>query len=114
MTISLQDYNCPTCKSENTRKLSLIHRDGLSSSSGVAFINNKIGNFNSSNQTAASKYAAPPLHPTTMLLRGIGWACLSILIPGIGPLIFVYLIFRLFKTYPAHEKAYPAIKKGRC
>jgi hypothetical protein len=60
METDLNMYNCPHCKSENTRKLSLIHKDGISHTSGTVSTTKSFGSFSSSSQTSSSYNAAPP------------------------------------------------------
>jgi hypothetical protein len=62
-------YNCPSCGSENTRKLSLINRDGISNSKGVAFAGNDVVRYRGNHQTASSRRASKPSHPVTILTQ---------------------------------------------
>lgn len=71
MLMALIDTTCPICAAPHAKKLSVIYRDGLSTSAGsfssVGTLNTigqqqitTIGTTNESHQTEASKAAAPP------------------------------------------------------
>lgn len=108
--MNIDCYNCPSCKSENTRKLSLIHRDGTSTTSGLAFINNRIGSFSSRNQTDNGRLAAPPEEPVMMLVKRVGCAILIFFIP-FGIIYVLYFIVTFPPKYMKHVSTYPTAKK---
>jgi hypothetical protein len=111
MTTNYKNCNCPACGSENTCKLSLIHKNGISSSFGTAFIGNRVGSFSSRNQTTLSKFTAPPLHPNFILAREILLVIFLLLIPVVGIIYFIYSIIKFPKKYKEHKRVYPQTMK---
>jgi hypothetical protein len=62
-------FNCPSCGSENTQKLSFIRRDGITRTSGKA--QSTFGDsykISGLNVSETSRMAAPPQHPISFIL----------------------------------------------
>jgi hypothetical protein len=75
-------YVCPDCGSNNICKLSIIHRNGISSSEGNAsqhgdWLGINDVKVNTKSQNRASERAAPPANPFQMLF---GWIVVEIMV----------------------------------
>jgi predicted RNA-binding Zn-ribbon protein involved in translation (DUF1610 family) len=71
-------YVCPNCGSSNIIKLSIIHRNGITSSEGEAsqyrdFLGTNDTRIIARSQSAASEAAAPPGHPIMLFIGWIVW-----------------------------------------
>ncbi len=53
-------YQCPSCQSENTSLLSLVHDQGITRSKGTAWVGRDVGLYHLKSQSKASRAAAPP------------------------------------------------------
>jgi DNA-directed RNA polymerase subunit RPC12/RpoP len=53
-------YRCPSCQSENTSLLSLVHDQGITRSKGTAWVGRDVGLYHLKSQSKASRAAAPP------------------------------------------------------
>jgi hypothetical protein len=117
--IALQQsaYSCPKCGSEDTKKLSVLWRDGVQSintrTAGVGVAGGRLGVGVAATQgiaqSASSQIAAPP---TPKEVKGLGWAVLfgfiaftSITQLSVGGFIFAaifaWLSYSAFKRWTA-------------
>jgi hypothetical protein len=118
MNINKSYYDCPHCGSENTRKLSLINRDGISRSRGVAFNGKGLTNISGTHQTVSSHRASAPIHPDRFLTSRLIVIMPLLLIAKLGfpnllaiisLALAIYLTVRAITKCRAYSKDYPEL-----
>lgn len=122
MNISHSSYNCPHCGSENTRKLSLINRDGISKSDRRGFVGNQSVRVRGNHQTASSQMASAPIHPSTILTRDLTRSLIIVILLTIVVRIFLkalwilflpiatlYFIMKTISKHNSYSKDYPEL-----